>query len=103
MGQRDFARKDLAATTNNCYVAGGVVRGAKGAGREVFTGGVNKRMDFGDGDLLGGGGWWQEVGGSFGEQGFAGAGWTGKQDVVVASYSDRESTLGESLAADMVE
>lgn len=58
MSQRDFARENLAATTDNGYVAGGVVRGAKGAGREVFVGRVNERVDFGDGDLFGGGGWW---------------------------------------------
>ena len=59
-------------------------------------------MDFSDSDLFFGGRVGEEVSGSAGEEGFAGARRARNEDIVVAGDGDGEGAFGEGLAANVV-
>ena len=72
------------AATEDSSGAGGVVWGAEGALSKIIVRRRGEGMNLGDFDLFFGGGRREKVGGGTGEQSFAGAGWSGEEEVMVA-------------------
>lgn len=68
-----------------------------------MVGEAGEGVEFGDGDLFGRSGWREEVEGGSREHGFAGAGGSGEEEIVVAGDGDSEGALGDGLAVDVVE
>ena len=46
---------------------------------------------------------WEETERGFAEQGFAGAGWAGEKEIMVAGNGNLKSAFAEGLAGDVVE
>ena len=61
VGERDFAWFGFSAAANDGDGGGGVVWGAVRASGDDLIGFAGEGVDFGDGDLLLGGGWWKEL------------------------------------------
>ena len=103
MSEGDFSGLSLVATTDDGDSGGGVMRRAERTGGDNAVGFAGDGVDFGDGDLFfrrwGG----KEISGSAGEKSFAGAGRAGNKDVVMAGNGDSKGTLGEGLAANVVQ
>ena len=103
MSEGDFSWFGFSAAANDGDGGGGVMRGAEGASGNNLVGFAGEGVDFGDGDLLFGGGWRKEVGGGASEKGFTGARRTGNENVVMTGNGDGEGAFSEGLTADMVE
>lgn len=104
VGERNFARGSVFATTDNRNRAGGVVGATKGASGDDFVGfETSEGVDFSGSELFFECGCGEEIGGDFGKEGFAGAGWAGDEEIVVAGDSNLKGTFGKRLTTDMVE
>lgn len=82
MGEGDFARLEFEPASENGGGAGSMMRRAEGALSKIIVRRRGEGMNLGDFDLFFGGGRREKVGGGTGEQSFAGAGWSGEEEVM---------------------
>lgn len=100
--ERNFTGGDLRPTPDDRNGASGMMWCTKRASSDDGLGRLGEGMKFGDFDLFSDGGRREEIHGGSSEHGFARAGRTREENIVMPGNGDREGAFGEFLTLDIV-